>query len=888
MSFTVAAHQAPKVVTESELATIRDGLTQDELAAIQTMKPQTDDELWLWIAIVLNVRIPRVSVCPGHSSPFDALASAYYCREDNLVIEGSRGYAGKCVRSDEIWFSPNGYRRTWGDVENSTFPLYYPDDGGCRATAGVAQDNGIRKVWNISTESGLCIGRTAEHPLLLGIKRQQKRKLATRVDCLGLRRAADVCVGHLLLVPDILPLLAEPDRSFSDHEVSLLGLLLGDGCLTQSSLSFCDGCAATHSEIRGCLEELGGSWTVTGDRVETTRIRFGVGSGSRRKKETKLWHYLVKTGLLGCGSPTKRFPDWAFRLPDTQLGLLLNRLLATDGYIRLRSSAERMYRGVRYAAREDPIVEFSSSSRRLRDDLALAMHRLGISGVSDTGRRAFYRDTQGRRVEGLPSFSWHPYAEYLSTLFDRIGLVLGREEECRAILAHLGTRKMRPWRQRDCPAGYHWERVVSVTTEDAVKTTTVSVPYEEDHLFCGPVVEHNSVLIATLCLTEQITLGATSVVLAGSEKQSKKIHDYVLGSEKVAKGKFWQSPFAPKWMIAGEQLLLESHTINGGSITCVTSSPTQVRSKHPERLRCDECDEIDIDLIDAAIPTTIGSDTVPSHILFSSTYHYPDRAMRELLKRVNTEGYTHRVWCFKEALKPHGWLDPEEVEKKKRGTPKHVWKVEIELQRPNPKGRIFTTDDIDRLFERGMGYYNSEADEVEFYQPIPPEDCRDNHCFTGADWAKLLHKTAIFTMTEYSVDEPATIACYRRFNKLPWPVTVGFFNDQVEAYGGPSAHDVTGMGDVINDYLTVDSEPFDFRKMRERTDAIDRFIDAVKEGPGYIFPLITAVYEEFEGLTQQMVYGKLHLPDTFVAAVLAHYARSFSQGMNIERPGGWG
>ena len=57
--------------------------------------PRTDEELWWLTQALLGHRIPRTKVCPDHDAPFDAFSTAYFNREPQILIRGSRGLAGK-------------------------------------------------------------------------------------------------------------------------------------------------------------------------------------------------------------------------------------------------------------------------------------------------------------------------------------------------------------------------------------------------------------------------------------------------------------------------------------------------------------------------------------------------------------------------------------------------------------------------------------------------------------------------------------------------------------------------------------------------------------------------------------------------------------------------
>lgn len=53
--------------------------------------PLTDDELWNWVRINLDMEIPRNSVCDGHAAPFTFLADLYFERTKSAVAMANRG-----------------------------------------------------------------------------------------------------------------------------------------------------------------------------------------------------------------------------------------------------------------------------------------------------------------------------------------------------------------------------------------------------------------------------------------------------------------------------------------------------------------------------------------------------------------------------------------------------------------------------------------------------------------------------------------------------------------------------------------------------------------------------------------------------------------------------
>ena len=57
--------------------------------------PQDPDELWEYVYTLWGLRIPRLRVCPGHRTPFEAFADAYFGAISTGVWKASRGFGGK-------------------------------------------------------------------------------------------------------------------------------------------------------------------------------------------------------------------------------------------------------------------------------------------------------------------------------------------------------------------------------------------------------------------------------------------------------------------------------------------------------------------------------------------------------------------------------------------------------------------------------------------------------------------------------------------------------------------------------------------------------------------------------------------------------------------------
>ena len=58
-------------------------------------EPRTDDELYEVVKALWGITIPRHKECSDHNAPFEAFACAYFNREPQILIHGSRGLSGK-------------------------------------------------------------------------------------------------------------------------------------------------------------------------------------------------------------------------------------------------------------------------------------------------------------------------------------------------------------------------------------------------------------------------------------------------------------------------------------------------------------------------------------------------------------------------------------------------------------------------------------------------------------------------------------------------------------------------------------------------------------------------------------------------------------------------
>lgn len=379
-----------------------------------------------------------------------------------------------------------------------------------------------------------------------------------------------------------------------------------------------------------------------------------------------------------------------------------------------------------------------------------------------------------------------------------------------------------------------------------------------------------SLLLATLSMTEQITLGAGVNLLGGSGEQAERVHDYMSGEDKNTQGMFWDASLAPRWMLRTDPTKRLTRLNNGGYVKALMASQASVRGPHPQRLRLDEIDEMEEDIFDAAMGQTMeGGTGITPQTVCSSTHQYPDGMMTEVLRRAEEQDWPVYEWCYRETLEPHGWLKTSEVARKKREVPQKMWEVEYELQEPSAEDRAIDLEAVEDLFDDQLGIFEGEAqEEIRVGGEV---DTRWHSYYHGADWARTQDWTILHTMERRSTG-PDHLAAWLRTGRRPWPVMIGQFNDRVLEYGGPAAHDVTGIGDVVGDYLTVAATGVDFRNKTLRDNMLSSYIVAI-ENRELVYPVIRYAYREHKYATWDDLYGTGHLPDTISAGGLSWWAR---------------
>jgi len=394
----------------------------------------------------------------------------------------------------------------------------------------------------------------------------------------------------------------------------------------------------------------------------------------------------------------------------------------------------------------------------------------------------------------------------------------------------------------------------------AFYATTPVVVWKASRGFGG-----KSFLLSLLGDVLALALGAEVNLLGGSGQQSKRVLEAITTLH--AKQNY------PRGRLIDEQTHATLYQ-GGARLQALTASQTSVRGPHPQRLLLDEVDEMDLGIFDAALGQPMSKGSIASGIVASSTHQNADGTMTEVLKRAGQRKWRTFEWCYRETVRtptnPYGWLDPEEVARKRLVVPDAMWAAEYEGQEPNPEGRAFMTERVDEMFDRVLGEIEvSEGRYYEFEAPQP-----GGVYATGGDWARKVDRTIIPTLR---IDcKPARLVAFEALKRREWPAMVERLAVRVKRYPGRAAHDATGVGDVVEGMLKkagIRAEPV-ILSGRDRYDLLTDYTKGI-ENRELKAPRLSLMYSEHRYASVDDLFkggDKNHLPDTVCAMALAYRA----------------
>ena len=289
---------------------------------------------------------------------------------------------------------------------------------------------GRKEVFKLTTASGRVVELTANHPLLTYH---------------GWRSLGELEPGDRIATPRHVPAPEVEFDMWSDDKVVVLAHLIGDGSMLprqplryatkdRANLEAVRRSATSAFDVRASVDDYPEARCLTLRLASNRPVTHGV------RNPINAW--LDDLGLFGKRSHEKFVPPEVFCLPKRQIALFLRHLWATDGSILINSAG----RGGR--------VYYSSTSRRLADDVARLLLRFGIAARIHTSTKAGYRPSYAVDVSG---------AADQKVFLRRINAHGERGEIGRRLLSILET--IEPNTNRDTVPREVWEDVKSVISD---------------------------------------------------------------------------------------------------------------------------------------------------------------------------------------------------------------------------------------------------------------------------------------------------------------------------------------------------------------------------------------------------------------------------------------
>jgi hypothetical protein len=360
-------------------------------------------------------------------------------------------------------------------------------------------------------------------------------------------------------------------------------------------------------------------------------------------------------------------------------------------------------------------------------------------------------------------------------------------------------------------------------------------------------------MAAALGIISAAALGADVTILGGSAEQSERVHEHMRA--------MWERSEILRRVIVGEPTRRKTVLANGATIRALAASSRSVRGPHPQRLILDEVDEIERELIDAALGQPMDRGRVRSGVLAVSTMQYAEGGMRYMLDRAREQRWRVYEYCWREVVAPHGWLDRAALDRMRATVPEHVWRIEYELGEIVPENAAIDPGVWERVLLPGR-----EIDDRGRLVVCEEYDER-GHYVVGVDWARSEHATVMVVLR--CDRKPYRVVAYHRMRRIAWLEQVQRAEELSRRYRAHVYHDRTGIGDVVHGALGVPSTGVVFSE-KTRTRLISDYIRGLERGD-VVMPRIASLVGEHRGARWDDLFGRGHLPDSVSAMMLAYY-----------------
>ena len=221
------------------------------------------------------------------------------------------------------------------------------------ARASAPFENGKKKVYRLTTRSGMEIRATSNHPFLTFF---------------GWKTLGKLRKGERVAAARIIP---EPKKTapLPAHKAATLGYVISEGNLCHPHGVYFY--SSSDDEIADFMKNAR-RFPNTALKINGSKSATSVYVGKKEpQKENGLRSWLSSLGVMGKKAPEKIVPDAVFSAPNSSVAVFLGKLWQGDGSV----------------SEKNDQTYYATSSRRLADDVRLLLLRFGI--VSSLHRKTF-------------------------------------------------------------------------------------------------------------------------------------------------------------------------------------------------------------------------------------------------------------------------------------------------------------------------------------------------------------------------------------------------------------------------------------------------------------------------------------------------------------------
>ena len=358
-------------------------------------------------------------------------------RTDKRPMLSDLRESGCLPASTRIIRADNGAETTMGELFASgerNVPVWSLDDSLRYVERPMTHvfSTGRKVVFRVRTASGRTLEATANHPLLTYA---------------GWQPLGDLDRGSRIGIPRHVPAPSQ-ETLWEDDKVIVLAHMIGDGSMLPrqpiryatkdpANVDVMSDSATRAFPVRLSVDNY--------EKARCTTLRFASVRPVTHGVRNPMAKWLDSLGLFGKRSHEKFVPEDVFSLPKPQIALFLRHLWATDGSISINPNR----RGGR--------IYYSTTSKRLADDVCRLLLRFGINARIRLARKTGYRD--GFHVDISGSADQKVFLRRINAHGQR-GLI-GAE-----LLAILENVKENP--NRDTLPREVWSRVREVISEQGM------------------------------------------------------------------------------------------------------------------------------------------------------------------------------------------------------------------------------------------------------------------------------------------------------------------------------------------------------------------------------------------------------------------------------------